>query len=123
MRNLIQKFGILALGIAVIAASGCATCRSSYRRDLTDDPQLREANISYKKAIHWLDEAECSVTASYAESSYVTAQSYISDTIFKLKQLGHDRDIDVSEDIYYCEQIKSETDVKIGKADRFMQKP
>jgi hypothetical protein len=47
-----------------------------------------------------------------------TAESYLSDAIFKLKKLGHDNNINVSEDIYHCEKIKRETDVKIGAADR-----
>ncbi len=49
-----------------------------------------------------------------------TAGSYLSDTIFKLKKLGHDNAIDVSEDVYYCEKMKRETDVKIGAAEKAM---
>ena len=65
-------------------------------------------NASYKKAINWLDKAECSQAK----------ESYISDAIFKLKEQGNNNNIDVSEDDYYCEKIKRETDVKIGAADR-----
>ena len=118
MKERIQGFSILVLGIVVISLIGCATCRTPYRRELTNNPDLREANESYKKAIDWLDKGECSSIPAEAERSYRTAESYVSDAIFKLKKLGHDNNIDVSEDVYYCERIKTETDVKIGQAER-----
>ena len=55
---------------------------------------------------------------SQAKEFYITAESYVSDAVFKLKKLGNDNDIDVSEGVYYYEKIKRETDVKIGAADR-----
>ena len=118
MKKYIRGFSILVLGIVVISLSGCATCGTSYRKELSNNPNLREANASYKKAIDWLDKAECSSVPSEAERSYRTAESYVSDAIFKLKELGHNNNIDVSEDVYYCEKIKRETDVQIGAADR-----
>ena len=118
MKEYIRGFSILVLGIAVISLSGCATCGTPYRRELSNNPNLAEANASYKKAIDWLDKAECSSIPAEAERFYTTAESYVSDAIFKLKKLGHDNDISVSEDVYYCEKIKRETDVKIGAADR-----
>ncbi len=118
MKKHTRSFSILVLGIAVILLSSCTTCQTSYRRELSNNPSLREANESYKKAIDWLDKAECAAYPSEAKESYRTAESYVSDAIFKLEKLGHDNNIDVSEDIYYCEKIKRETDVKIGQADR-----
>ena len=118
MKKYIRGFSILVLGIAVIALSGCATCKTPYRRELSNNPNLREANESYKKAIDWLDKAECSSTPFQAKEFYTTAESYLSDAIFKLKELGHNNNMDVSEDVYYCEKIKRETDVKIGAASR-----
>jgi len=118
MKKYIQGFSILVLGIVVISLSGCATCKTPYRRELSRNPNFREANESYKKAIDWLDKAECSSTPFQAKEFYTTAESYLSDAIFKLKEQGHNNNIDVSEDIYYCERIKTETDVKIGAADR-----
>lgn len=123
MKKYIQVFSIFILGVVVIGLSSCATCGTSYRRELSSNPKLAEANTSYKKAIHWLDKAECSVAPAKAQRSYRTAESYLSDVIFKLKELGHDNNIDVSEDVYYCEKIKTETDVKIGAAGRAMQSP
>lgn len=118
MKKYIRGFSILILGITVILLNGCTTCGTSYRRELSSNPNLREANASYKKAIDWLDKAECSRAPSEAERSYTTAESYVSDAIFKLKEAGNNKKVDVSEDVYYCEKIKRETDVKIGQADR-----
>ncbi|MFH1397057.1 MAG: hypothetical protein ABIH27_00710 [Candidatus Omnitrophota bacterium] len=114
MKKYIRGFSILVLGIVVIALSSCATCGTPYRRELSHNPKLAEANVSYRKAIDWLDKAECSSTPFQAKESYATAESYLSDAIFKLKEQGHNNNIDVSEDVYYCEKIKRETDVKIG---------
>jgi hypothetical protein len=118
MKQHIRGFSILVLGIVIILLSGCATCRTSYRRELSQNSKLAEANKSYRKAIDWLDKAECSTTPAEAQRSYTTAGSYLSDAIFKLKESGNNKNIDVSEDVYYCEKIKRETDVKIGAADR-----
>jgi outer membrane lipoprotein SlyB len=114
----IRGFSILVLGIVIISLNGCATCKTSYRRELSSNSNLTEANASYKKAINWLDKAECSSAPAEAQRSYRTAESYVSDAIFKLKEQGHSNNINVSEDVYYCERIKRETDVKIGAADR-----
>jgi len=118
MNGYIKGFSVLVLGIFVISLSSCATCGTAYRRDLSHNPNLAEANVSYKKAIRWLDKAECSFSPTTAEGFYATGESYISDTIYKLKEQGNNNHIDVSDDVNYCEKIKSETDVKIGAADR-----
>ncbi|MDO8662481.1 MAG: hypothetical protein Q7K98_04580 [Candidatus Omnitrophota bacterium] len=113
-----RGFGFLVLVCIVISLSGCASCGTPYRRELTNNSDLREANESYKKAIDWLDKAECSSIPAEAEKDSITGESYLSDAIFKLKEVGSNKHIDVSEDVYYCEKIKRETDVKIGQADR-----
>jgi hypothetical protein len=118
MKKWIEGFGILGLGIVVISLIGCTTCGTPYRRELSQNSDLKEANESYKKAIGWLDKGECASTPSEAEKSYTTAESYVSDAVSKLKEAGNNKNIDVSEDVYYCEKIKRETDVKIGQADR-----
>lgn len=117
-KKCIRGFSTLVLGIAVIALSGCTTCGTPYRKTLTDDHRLSEANTSYKKAINWLNKGECAATPFQAKESYTTAGSYLSDTIFKLKEQGHENNIDVTDELYYCEKMKRETDVKIGAADR-----
>jgi len=117
MSKYIRGFSILVLGIAIISLSGCSTCGTPYRKELSSNPNFREANDSYKKAINWLNKAECASVPSEAQRSYRTAESYVSDAIFKLKEEGNNNNIDVSEDVYYCERIKIETDVKIGQAD------
>jgi len=118
MRKYIRGFSLLILGIAIISLSGCSTCGTPYRKELSNNPNFREANDSYKKAINWLDKAECSSKPFQAKEFYTTAESYVSDAIFKLKEQGNKNNIDVSENVYYCEKIKRETDVKIGQADR-----
>ncbi|MFA5311356.1 MAG: hypothetical protein WC355_03475 [Candidatus Omnitrophota bacterium] len=118
VKKYISVFSILVLGAAVIALSGCSTCGTPYRKELSSNPSFREANESYKKAIDWLNKAECASVPSEAQRSYRTAESYISDAVFKLKETGDSKNIDVSEDVYYCEKIKRETDVKIGQAGR-----
>lgn len=117
MKKNILGFSIMILGIAVISLSGCATSGTSYRREISNNPNLREANASYKKAINWLDKAERSSAPFQAKESYTTAESYLSDAVFKLKEQGNKNNIDVYEDVYYCEKIKRETAVKIGQAD------
>jgi len=118
VKKYIRGFSLLVLGVAVISLSGCATCGTPYRKEISRNPKLAEANASYRKAIDWLGKAECSSAPFQAKEFYITAESYVSDAIFKLEKLGHDNNIDVSEDLYYCEKIKKETDVKIGAADR-----
>jgi archaellum component FlaF (FlaF/FlaG flagellin family) len=66
-----KKF-LIVLGIVVISLSGCATCGTSYCRELSNNSNLAEANDSYRKAIYWLDKAECSSTSAEAQSSYTT---------------------------------------------------
>ena len=115
LKKYIRGLSTLVVGIVFISLSGCATCKTPYRRELTSDPNFREANVSYKKAIDWLDKAECTSMPAQVEESYRTAESYLSDAIYKLKEQGNNKNIDVSEDVYYCEKIKRETDVKIGQ--------
>jgi hypothetical protein len=68
--------------------------------------------------MNWLDKAERSSTPFQAKESYTTAESYLSDAVFELEEQGNKNNIDVSEDVYYCEKIKRETAVKIGQSDR-----
>ena len=117
MKKYIPGFSVLVLGIAVISISGCVTCKTPYRAELSSNPSLREANESYKQAIDLLNKAECSKTPAEAQKSYITGESYVSDAIYKLKKQGDEKNINVSEDVYYCEKIKRETDVKIGAVD------
>jgi hypothetical protein len=118
MKRGYRGFSILVLGIIVISLSSCATGKTSYRRELSNNPSLREANASYKKAINLLDKAESASTSTEAEKSYRSAESYLSDAVYKLQEAGDNKNIDVSEEVYYCEKIKRETDVKIGAAGR-----
>ena len=117
MSGYIKGFSVLILGIFVISLSSCATCGTSYKRELSNNPNFAEANVSDKKTIRWLDQAECAFSPKVATGDYHTAESYLSDTISKLKDQENNNHIDASEDVNYCEKIKSETDVKIGQAE------
>jgi hypothetical protein len=118
MKRYIQRSSVVVLVIGAILLNGCVTCKTPYRRELSNNPNLREANASYKKAIGWLDKAECASIPYQAKESYATAESYVSDAIFKLEKSGQENNINVSKDVDYCEKIKRETAVKIGAADR-----
>ncbi len=111
-----RGFIFLLTGFVIISLSACATCRVPYKKELTRDSRLEEANTSYKKAIRWIKEGQCAMTAPKSSESYRTADSYLSDTVSKLKQLGHDNNINVDDNVYYCEKVKSEIEVKEGSA-------
>ncbi len=114
-----RLFYLLA-GLMVVL-SGCVTAsRTVYKKELTLDPRLGQANASYKKAVHWIDDAQREMTAYKAHESYITAGSYLSDTIFKLKRLGTDYNVEVEEYIDYCEKVKGEIHAQEGQARRKM---
>ncbi|MDD4939765.1 MAG: hypothetical protein PHE18_04520 [Candidatus Omnitrophica bacterium] len=107
---------IICLGI-LVSLSACTTCRTAYKEDLTADPRLQEANISYKKALEWIEKAECDATMpAEAEEAYRKADSYLSDSIFKLNEIGHYENIDVDDEVFYAETVKSHINVKEGDA-------
>ncbi|MEI8176908.1 MAG: hypothetical protein WCG78_08590 [Candidatus Omnitrophota bacterium] len=109
---------LLALGIMAISLSACATYKTTYRSELTQNPKCEEANISYKKALHWIHEGDAVPEPERAAQNYDLAESCLTDTIFKLQQIGNKNDIDVSGDVYYCEQMQRETHAKKGTARR-----
>jgi len=114
-----QSFVILLIVMfAAVSLCACSTYKIAYRSELTEDPNLQEANDSYKKALRWIEDGDTVQSADRAKKSYATAESYIADTVFKLKTLGHDNEIDVSEEIYYCEKVHRETHNKKGLAAR-----
>lgn len=106
------------MGMLVVSLSSCATCKTSYRKELSNKPELEEANISYKKAIGWAEKGDCTNSPSQAIEVYRKAESYLSDAMYKLKHLGRDESIDVSEELYYCEDLKSRIRVNIGAAEK-----
>ncbi|MDP8266406.1 MAG: hypothetical protein P9M07_05610 [Candidatus Aceula meridiana] len=118
MKKYSRGFIFLIAGLAITSLSACSTCGSPYKKELTGDSRLREANISYKKANRWIKKGECATVAFKAQESYRSANSHLSDAIFKLEKLGQYNNIDVKDDVYYCEKAKREIDVKIGQAGR-----
>lgn len=112
----VKSINFLVLGIITVLLSACSTCKSPYRQTLTDDYRLAAANESYKKAIDKIDEAYCSSNPHRAQDAYQIADQYLSDAAYKLKQLGHDNQLDVNEDIFYVEKVQSEIRVDEGVA-------
>ncbi len=110
-----KRFFCLLVSLAMLLLGGCATCKTLYKPELTPDPRLAEANASYRKALHWIGDGQCALTDYKAHEAYITAESYLSDTIFKLKRLGSKYNIDVKQDVEYCEQVKGEIHAKEGK--------
>lgn len=113
----------LLIGFTVISFSGCVTAsKVVYKKELTMDPRLAQANDSYKKALRWIEDAQREMTAYKAHESYITAGSYLSDTIFKLKRVGADQNIEVNEYIDYCEKVKGEIHAQEGLERRKMMR-
>lgn len=121
MKKMILAFKFLLLVITAVSLISCATCKSAipYREDLSDDPQLRDANESYKKATRMLDEAGCKRHyPAEAKEDYRKADSYLSDAVYKLEQAGYDEELDVSEEVYYAQELKREIGVQMGLAEK-----
>ena len=107
-----------AAALTAISLSACATNRAAYRSELTQNPKFEEANISYKKALRLIRDGDAVPEPERAAQNYEQAESCLADAIFKLKEIGHENGIDVSEDVYYCQKIQGETHSKKGGAHR-----
>jgi len=113
----------LLVGMLIIVLSGCVTAsKVVYKKDLSLDPRLEQANTSYKKALRWIEDAQREMTPYKAHESYITASSYLSDTIFKLKRLETDYKLEVKEYIDYCEKVKGEIHAQEGIERRKMMR-
>ena len=123
MFKYLRGFGVLIAGIMLISISACATCGTSYRSELTDKPGLEEAEVSYHKALYWIGKGDCALRAPKAREAYLTADSYLSDTIYKLKEAALEKKIDVDNEVYYCEKIQRETHAKEGIIRKEMMPP
>jgi len=117
-------FKVVLMVSFVFFLFGCATtCKTTFRNELSGNPQLSEANISYKKATRLITQGDCTHNPAEAQKAYESASQYLSDALFKLEQLGHDNSIDVSEEVYYCQKLKSEIEVKKNEATKEMLGP
>ena len=127
MKKFIRIFGVMFLAVFVLTSLNPGDClarkKQKYRKELTDDPNLEEANESYKKAVRFIKRGDGAFhkRPGEAKQSYSTAESYLNSAIFELKKLGHKNDIDVSKEIMFCENLQSNTHVKAGKLKKYMR--
>lgn len=122
-----MKKCILICSVAVAAMfavismhpADCFAWGEKYQEELTDNPKLDEVNSIYKKALRWIKDGDTVHQSQRAAEFYDTAESYLTSTIFKLKELGNKYDIDVTKEVAYCEKAQRETHSKQGDAKRY----
>ena len=116
--------GICGLVVLVMFVAGsvvpadCFAWRPQYKQELTDNPKLDEANGLYKKAIRWIEDGDGVHESQRAATFYANAESYLTKTILKLKELGQKENIDVAKDVEFCEKLLSQTHAHQGMAKR-----
>lgn len=104
--------------IASVVPADCFAWRPQYKQELTDNPKFDEANTLYKKAIRWIEDGDGVHESQRAATFYANAESYLTKTILKLKELGLKESIDVSKEVEFCEKLLRETHSKQGMAKR-----
>ena len=121
MRKYIVIGSLVMLGmfvVAFISPADCFASRQEYKKELTDNPKLDEANSLYKKAIRWIEDGDGVHEPQRAATFYANAESYLTKTILKLKELGLKESIDVSKEVDFCEKLLKETHSHQGMAKR-----
>ena len=122
MKKYIGVCSLVMLAMFIAAAimpTNCFAWRQKYQQELTDNPKLDEANRLYKKAIRWIDDGDGVHESQRAVGFYANAESYLTRTILKLKELGQQESIDVSKEVEFCEKLLRETHSKQGDAKRY----
>ena len=125
MKKYIGICGMILLAMFVVASIDPAKCfawREKYEQELTNNPQLDEANKLYEKAISWLEDGDGVHESQRATQFYSNAESYLRRAIFALRQLGNKYTIDVTKEIESCEKLQRETHSKQGDAKRYSVK-
>ena len=121
MKKYIVIGSLVLLAMFVVASIGPADCfawKQQYKQELTDNPKLDEANSLYKKAIRWIEDGDNVHESQRAVGFYANAESYLTKTVLKLKELGQKDSIDVSKETEFCEKLQRETHSKQGDAKR-----
>lgn len=121
MKKYIGICSVVLLAMFVVASIGPADCfawKQQYKQELTDNPKLDEANKLYKKAISWIKDGDGVHEPQRAATFYANAESYLTKTILKLKELGQQDSIDVSKEVEFCEKLLRETHSTQGMAKR-----
>lgn len=121
MKNIIRICSLAMLAIFIVVSINAADCfawKQQYKQKLTDNAKLDEANTLYKKAIRWIGDGDGVHESQRAAAFYANAESYLTKTILKLKELGLKENIDVSKEVDFCEKLLMETHSKQGMAKR-----
>ena len=121
MKKYIVIGSLVMLAMLVVASINPANCfawRQKYQQELTDNPKLDEANKLYKKAISSIEDGDGVHEPQRAVEFYSNAESDLTKTILKLKELGQKDSIDVTKETEFCEKLLKETHSKQGDAKR-----
>ena len=121
MKKYIRICGLVILAMFAVSSIGPVACfawRQEYQQELTDNPKLDDANRLYKKAIRWIEDGDGVHESQRAAQFYANAESYLTKTILKLKELGQEQSIDVSKEITFCEKLLRQTHSTQGMANR-----
>ncbi|MCX5711705.1 MAG: hypothetical protein NTY47_01360 [Candidatus Omnitrophica bacterium] len=122
MKKYIGICGIVLLAMFVFASVNPGDCfaeRREYKKELTDNPKLDEANNLYKKAIDSIEDGDNVHESQRAAKFYTNAESYLRRAGFALKELGNKYEIDVARDVQYCEELEREIHSSQGDAKRY----
>jgi len=120
-----KYIGICSLIMLIMFVAGsinttdCFAWKQQYKQELTDNPKLDEANKLYKKAIRWIKDGDGVHESQRAATFYANAESYLTKTILKLKELGQKDNIDVSKEVEFCEKLLAKTHTTQGEAKRY----
>lgn len=110
---------MLAIFIAAyVCPANCFASKQKNQQKLTDNPTLEEANKLYEKAMRWINDGDCVHEYQRAAQFYANAESYLTRTIIKLKELGRENSIDVSKEVTICEKLLDQTHSLQGAAKR-----
>ena len=121
MKKYIVIGSLVMLAMFVVASINPADCfawKQQYKQELTDNPKLDEANSLYKKAISSIEDGDGVHDPQRAVEFYSNAESDLTKTILKLKELGQKGSIDVSKEVEFCEKLLRETHSTQGDAKR-----
>ena len=122
MKRFIRICSLVLLATFVITSISPTVCfarkREKYQQELTDNPQLAEANEIYKRAIRYIEKGDGLLYRRPGEAAqlYSNAESYFNNAAFKLKEISYQKNVDVSKEIEFCKQLERKAHVKYGKA-------
>ena len=121
MKKIIGICSLVMLAVFVAASIGpkdCFAWKEKYQQELTDNTKLDEANTLYKKAIRWIEDGDGVHEPQRAAQFYNNGEEYLRRTVYALRELGSQNDIDVAKEIEFCEKLQKETHSAQGDAKR-----